>query len=150
MAAKRAARSIARAISSMWNGISPNQTTCGRSPPPQPGQRGARGLEAGEGEMRRVRRGADEVAPARVVEGEHRLWIARERLWRGQAHGVEARPDSLALFVAKRAKAALAGDAGAGQDEDAFRHGRESMESRSLPRNAAPGHSPQPPSRAKS
>ena len=60
-------------------------------------------LQPRERPMRGVRLGADEVAPARVVEGEHLNWIAREGFGRREPHRVEAGPYAFSFRVAERA-----------------------------------------------
>ena len=78
----------------------------------QPGERGVSGVGF------RVQ----EVAPAQIIEFEHRVGIAREAFRRRELHRIEARPDALALLVAKRAKPALGRDPGASQNEDVIWH----------------------------
>ncbi len=66
--------------------------------------------------VRRVGRGVEQVAPARVVESVDRGGVAGEGLRRRELHGVELRPD--AARVAEGAEAAFGRDTGAGEDED--------------------------------
>ena len=75
-------------------------------------------FERGEREMGRVRPGGDEVAAARVVEGEHRFGVAGEGLGGRELHGIELRPDPAARFVAESPEPALGRNPGAGEDED--------------------------------
>ncbi len=67
-------------------------------------------LEPRQREMRGVRLGVQEVAAARVVEGEHRLRVAREGLRGREFHRVELRPDPFARLVAKGSEPALGRD----------------------------------------
>jgi hypothetical protein len=66
-------------------------------------------LEAGQGAMRAVRLGREEVAAAGVVEGLHGIGIGCERLRGGELHGIEPRPDARPGLVAEGAETALGG-----------------------------------------
>ena len=79
-------------------------------------------LEPGERGVGGVGFRVHEVAPAQIIEREHRVGIAREGFRRRELHRIEPRPDALPVLVAKRAEPAFGRDAGAGQDEDVFRH----------------------------
>ncbi len=85
-----------------------------------------RRLRARQREVSGVGFRAHEIAPAQIIEREHRAGVAREGFRRCELHRIEARPDPLSVRIAKRAKPAFGRNPGAGQNEDVLGHGRSS------------------------